>query len=154
LQYKAQTDPASMESSEVYRDINDRWNSNVSLSDPKEVLFRIVLNRISTFKLLNPEASLDSLDSLTVEKIISNLDDLLKDLQKEYGSECFNVKSQIGRIYAGLQQIKKEYQTGEVEEKLYKHTNYGLTAAETLGAGIDLFKYAQSKRYSFNGMII
>jgi len=92
-----------MESPEVYRDINDRWNSNVSLSDPKEVLFRIVLNRISTFKLLNPEASLDSLDSLTVEKIISNLGDLLKDLQKEYGSECFNVKSQIGRIYAGLQ---------------------------------------------------
>lgn len=159
LEYVATSDKKALKSPEQYTNIYSKWQKNIRLGDAKKVLCNLVLDRISTFKLNHPYSMLDTMGSLTIEYVQENIDDLLQRIETEYSpsknnGDYLDVNSDIGRIYAGLKQIKTMYASGELRERLYKHTKYGLTAAETLGAGFDILKYGQVKTYSFNGMIL
>ena len=154
LEYEVNTNKDVLKDPDAYSGINTSWNKNISLSDQKEVLCRVALNRIATFKLTNPDAELDGLGSKNVEDIQQNIDSLISSIEHDYPHDYNNLDTQIGRVYASLKQIKLTFQSGEIYDKLYKHTRWGLTAAETLGAGIDILRYAESKRFSFNGAIL
>lgn len=154
LEYQSKNNPTALKDPEIYSTVNSNWRTRIQLQDDIQVLQRLILNRISTFKLTNEDAQMDTLSSITIEDICRNIDDVITGIEKEYRDSYNNIDSQIGRIYAELKKLRQSYASGEVQEKLYKHTKYGLTAAETLGAGIDLLRYAEARKYSFNGLIL
>jgi hypothetical protein len=64
------------------------------------------------------------------------------------------VTEDIGRIYKTCQQVYETLKRDEVFTDIYKQTRFGLTGSEIFGAGIDLLRYGESRRFSFNGMIV
>lgn len=154
LQYDAQNHADKMYEAGSFSDIYDNANSKIRIADRVETLRSIVVNRVQSFKFNNPDIGNDTFSSVAMDMTYDNIVDTLQKIKNEFPTEYLNVDNEIGRIYAELQQLKQTIGSGEFYNQLYKHTRKGLSLAETLGAGIDLFKYGDARKYSFNGMMM
>lgn len=154
LQHYANTKPESVENSQLLKTIHTDLENAISFEKSETVLKSIVINRISTFKFNNPNIGSDCFSSVAMDMTYDNICTTLENIKREFPTEFLNMQSEIGRIYAGLQELRHLIKSGEFYNKLYAHTSKGLSIAETLGAGIDLVRFGETKKYTANGMMI
>ena len=156
LQYVAKNNADQMENADEFLDIYDKAKENIEFTPSQEILKQTVFNRISAFKSnpKNIDIGLDNFSSKNVEWTLDNVTKLLNQIKSEYGESYLNKDTEIGRIYKELQSLALTLKSDKVYDELYKSTVLGLSAAETLGSGIDLIRYGEIKKYSWNGMLI
>ena len=157
LEHLAITKPDGIKDSDNYREVYTKWNQKFKISNEMDVLRRTLMHRVVSYKLdpMNSSIGLDPLSSMNVAQDIDRLQAFCEQLKHEKGiEECLNSKTDVGRLYAGAQQLLISLKRDDIYTELNKQTKFGLTAAEVLGAGFDLLKYGESRRYSFNGMIV
>ncbi len=154
MQYYANNKSEEVANADLLRNIHSDFDNNIELEQSETVLKSIVINRISTFKFNNPDIGSDCFSSIAMDMTYDNICDTLSKIKSEFTTEYLNLQSEIGRIYAGLQELRHLLKSGEFYNKLYAHTRLGLSIAETLGAGIDLVKFGESRKFTANGMMM
>jgi hypothetical protein len=113
-----------------------------------------VINRIGGYKLNDPSVGLDMFSSLNLEVDLQHIKEMQDELKAEFPDEWNNPEKPIGRIYLGLDDLAATIKSGKVHEQMHAGTKWGLTGEELFGAGLDLIRYGESRRYSYNGMLI
>ena len=143
LQYVAKNNADQMENADEFLDIYDKAKENIEFTPSQEILKQTVFNRISAFKSnpKNIDIGLDNFSSKNIEWTLDNVTKLLNQIKSEYGESYLNKDTEIGRIYKELQSLALTLKSDKVYDELYKSTVLGLSAAETLGSGIDLIRY-------------
>lgn len=144
---------------QLFSDSYSVWQDNFYIVDSKETVKQVLLNRLGGYKLNYPEVGLDLFSSQNIELDLTHIEDMKVALKQEF-SGSFTPEGEpiattpIGRIYIGLQKLATTLKRDDVHTEIFKQTSFGLSAAELFGAGYDLLKYGESRRYSFNGMLV
>lgn len=139
---------------DLFKSVYSQFRDNFEFADPIESLHKVLVNRLGAYKLNHPEISQDLFGSFELEMDLQRIKEAQDEIKADFPSEWNQPESPIGRIYLGLDQLAAAIKSGKVRTQIASTTRWGLTGAELLGAGLDLIRYGESRRYSFNGMLV
>ena len=154
IEHNANKTPNKVKNASQYTNIYSTWQNKFTLTDEVKSLCDLLVNRIAAYQINNPTADSDFMSSIQREVTLENVHQLMQDIKHTYPGQYSVVTEDVGRIYKTCQQVYETLKRDEVFTDIYKQTRFGLTGSEIFGAGIDLLRYGESRRFSFNGMIV